>query len=202
MGHIRDSEGRAGDEAPGWALIDAALESVYGDAVPLHIAPELPSYLRGEEHLDGISVYARDAPVPHWHLITYGLSDLCEDGSGFELTLRAIRRADSVHPPAWSVMLLQQLAVYVRATGAAFGPGQTLKPAELTLGDRPTLLTALAFTVDSELGVRGELLFLQVAALTDSEYSAALDGKVSAVLDLIESKVPLHVIDPARSSFV
>src|SRR4051812_41142675 len=158
MGHIRDGD----DSAAGWALIDAALESVYGDAVPLHIAPELPSYLGGDEPLDGISVFARDAPVRHWHLITYGLSDLDEDGGGFEFTLRAARPPDAVQPPAWSVMLLQQLAIYVRATGSAFQPGQTLKPAELTLGDRPTRLTALAFTVDAELGVHGDLLFLQI----------------------------------------
>lgn len=189
-------------DAPGWALIDAALESVYGDAVPLHVAPELPSYLGGDEPLDGISIFARDAPVPHWHLITYGMSDLYDRGDGFEFTLRAIRRPDAVQPPAWSVMLLQQLAIYVRATGTAFEPGQTLRPAELTLGDHPTELTALVFTVDPELGVRDDLLFLQVAALTDAEYAAAQRGSGSAVLDLIEPKVPLHVIDPGRSTLL
>jgi hypothetical protein len=187
-------------KGPGWAAIDAALEELYGGAVPLHVAPELPSYLGGDEPLDGISIYAREAPVPHWHLITYGLSDLADDA--FEFTLRAIRRPDAVQPPAWSVMLLQQLAIYVRATGAAFEPGQTLKPAELTLGDHPTQLTALVFTVDGELGVREDLMFLQIAAVTDAEYAAAKRGNASAVLDMIEAKVPLHVIDPARGSFV
>jgi Suppressor of fused protein (SUFU) len=184
----------------GWAAIDAALEELYGGAVPLHVAPELPSYLGGEEPLDGISIYARDAPVPHWHLITYGMSD--GDGDGFEFTLRAVRRPDAVQPPAWAVMLLQQLAIYVRATGAAFEPGQTLKPAELTLGDHPTQLTALVFTVDGELGVRENLMFLQIAAVTEAEYGAARRGNGSAVLELIEPKVPLHVIDPARGSYI
>ena len=201
MGHTRGGDAPSG-EASGWALIDAALESVYGDAVPLHIAPELPSYLGGAEPLDGISIYARETPVPHWHLITYGMSDLYEDGTGFEFTLRAIRRPDAVQPPAWAVMLVQQLAVYVRATGTAFQPGQTLRPAELTLGDRPTQLTAIAFTVDAELGVHGDLLFLQIAALTDAEYAAARDGNGAAVLDMLEPKIPLHVIDPARGSLI
>lgn len=181
----------------GWAAIDAALEELYGGAVPLHVAPELPSYLGGDEPLDGISIFAREAPVPHWHLITYGLSD-----EGFEFTMRAIRRPDAVQPPAWSVMLMQQLAVYVRATGAAFEPGQTLKPAELTLGDHPTKLTSLVFTVDGELGVREDLMFLQIAALTDEEYEAARRGNASAVLDMIEAKAPLHVIDPARGTLL
>jgi hypothetical protein len=192
----------AGSDAPGWAAIDAALEELYGDAVPLHVAPELPSYLGGREALDGISIYARETPVPHWHLISYGMSDLYESGEGYEFTLRAIRRPDAVQPPAWAVMLLQQLATYVHATGVVFAPGQTLRPAELTLGERPTRLTALIFTVDGELGVRGDLLFLQIAAVTDAEYEAARNGNGTAVLDAIEAKVPLHVIDPARRSYL
>jgi Suppressor of fused protein (SUFU) len=197
-----DTGNGAGGAAPGWDLIDEALESVYGDAVPLHVAPDLPAYLGGDEPLDGISIYAREAPVPHWHLITYGMSDLYAKGDGFELTLRALRRPDASQPPAWAVMLLQQLAIYVRATGTVFEPGQTLKPAELTLGDQPTRLTALVFTVDPELGVRGDLMFLQIAALTDAEYEAARHGNGSAVLDMIEPTVPLHVIDPARTSLL
>jgi hypothetical protein len=50
--------------------------------------------------------------------------------------------------------------------------------------------------------MRENLLFLQIAAVTDAEYAAAREGGASAVLGLIEPKVPLHVIDPARGSFV
>jgi hypothetical protein len=32
--------------------------------------------LGGQDPLDGISVYWADAPVPHWHYITYGFSEL------------------------------------------------------------------------------------------------------------------------------
>lgn len=199
-GHDDGDRDSGAGTAPGWDRIDEALESVYGDVVPLHVAPELPSYLGGDEPLDGISIFAREAPVPHWHLITYGMSDLYEKGDGFEFTLRAARKPDALQPPAWAVMLLQQLAIYVRATGTVFEPGQTLKPAELTLGDNPTKLTALVFTVDPELGMRGDLIFLQIAAITDAEYEAAKHGNGSAVLDMIEAKVPLHVIDPARGS--
>ena len=36
-----------------------------------------PRYtLGGQDPLDGISVYWADAPVPHWHYITYGFSEL------------------------------------------------------------------------------------------------------------------------------
>jgi len=200
------------ESAPGWSAIDAALERLYGDAVPLHVAPELPSYLGGAEALDGISIYARDEPVPHWHLISYGMSELYEkhtdnpvdSGWGFEFTLRAVRRSDASGPPAWAVMLIQQLSAYVLATGEWFAPGQTMRPGGLTLGDRPSRLTTIGFTVDSELGTIptpfGGLAFLQIVALTDAEYAAIDDGNAQAVLDAIGEKVPLHVIDPARPS--
>jgi hypothetical protein len=202
------------DAAPGWAAIDAALERLYGDAVPLHVAPEIPSYLGGQDPLDGISIYARDTPVPHWHLISYGMTELYEktsdnkeeSGWGFEFTLRAIRRPDALQPPAWAVMLVQQLATYVYGTGRWFEPGHTMRPGGLTLGDQPTELHALAFTVDSELGVIatpfGRVTFLQIAALTEAEYEAAREGNGQAVLDALAEKVPLHVIDPARGTLL
>jgi Suppressor of fused protein (SUFU) len=202
-----------GDEpAPGWSAIDAALERLYGDAVPLHVAPELPSYLGGAEPLDGISIYAREEPIPHWHLISYGMSELYEkltdnpvaSGWGFEFTLRAVRHPDADGPPAWAVLLMMQLSAYVQATGEWFMPGETMRPGGLTLGDRGTRLTALAFTVDGELGMIptpfGGVTFLQIVALTEAEYAAAQDEGAQAVLDAIAEKVPLHVIDPARPS--
>ncbi|MDI9654077.1 suppressor of fused domain protein, partial [Burkholderia cenocepacia] len=63
--------------------------------------------LGGPDPLDGISVWRRAAPVPHWHFVTYGLSELyakesddpAVSGFGFELTMRVAdhRRLD---PPA------------------------------------------------------------------------------------------------------
>jgi hypothetical protein len=53
-------------EAGGWAVIDAALGRVYGDARPVHMgygaAPPLGS------DLQGCSAYAADG---HWHFVTY-----------------------------------------------------------------------------------------------------------------------------------
>ncbi|WP_034592048.1 suppressor of fused domain protein [Hamadaea tsunoensis] len=191
----------------GWDAIDAALDALYGDAVPLHVAPELPSYLGGTETLDGISIFVRDEPVPHWHLVSYGMSDLYGAGTGrnFEFTLRAVRRPDAVEPPAWAVLLVQQLSAYVVGTGQRFEPGQTLRPGVLTLGPGPTELSTLAFVEDAELatveGPAGPLTFIQIVALTAGEYAAA-DGDASAVLDRLAKEIPLHVIDPARGSLL
>lgn len=87
---------------------------------------------------------------PHWHYVTFGLSDLHGDGRvhvsenienpeqrsgmGFELTFRLIKRS-SVNgenkqqddlPPIWPANLLQQLARYVFQTGNRLCAGKSL----------------------------------------------------------------------------
>ncbi|MFV2172583.1 suppressor of fused domain protein [Actinomadura sp. LOL_016] len=55
--------------------------------------------LGGPDPLDGISVYPRADPVPHWHFVSYGMSELYEktssnadeSGWGFEFTFRLVR---------------------------------------------------------------------------------------------------------------
>ena len=90
-------------EAIGW---DNALYKIYKGAEPKHMAPIIPFILGGDNPLDGISAYKRMDPVPHWHYITYGFSELYEkesddrerSGFGFELTLKV--RSDKDEPPA------------------------------------------------------------------------------------------------------
>jgi hypothetical protein len=129
-----------------------------------------------------------------------------ESGWGFEFTLRAIRRPDALRPPAWAVLLIQQLSAYVAGTGRWFEPGHTIKPGGLTLGDAPTALQALAFMVDPELGTIGtpfgKVTFLQIVALTGEEYAAAHGGNAGSIIEVLGEKIPLHVIDPARGSLL
>lgn len=98
--------------------------------------------LGGQDPLDYISMYKNDGDVelnvpPHWHYVTFGLSDLHGDGRvhvtenienpeqrsgmGFELTFRLLQQpsADSNDdlPPIWPASLLQQLARYVFQSG-------------------------------------------------------------------------------------
>ena len=63
-------------EAPGWDAIDAALREVYGDREPLHYGTDIKYELGGPDPLDGISAYRVEQPSPHWHFVTYGLSEL------------------------------------------------------------------------------------------------------------------------------
>ncbi|PRX97881.1 suppressor of fused domain protein [Allonocardiopsis opalescens] len=205
--------------APGWDALGAALSELYGGAEPLgDFAPEVPYMLGGKEPLDAVRVYATSDPVPHWHLVGFGLSELYEktgsdpelSGFGIEFSIRVARGPDESAPPGWPVILLQQLAKYVFAE-RPFAPGHTIHVARGTFGQgpgqegpAPTLLAALAFDIDPELGVvdtpNGAVAFLQVAALTEAEYAAARGGKALEVLARVAEQVPLHVVDRERAS--
>lgn len=67
---------------------------------------------------------------PHWHYISFGLSDLHGDGRvhdpsgpenpsgfGFELTFRLKREPEDTSPPTWPATLMQSLAKYVFQSG-------------------------------------------------------------------------------------
>lgn len=177
-----------------------------------------PPIAGGSVAVDAIRVYPGDGPRPYWHLVSFGMSELYAkvtddpgaSGWGFEFSLRVARRPAEAGPPPWSVVLLQQLARYVVAE-RPFAPGHTIHVARGTFDDwssrdtgTPTELAALAFAVDPQLGVRdtphGRVTFLQVVALTETEYAAARGGNAAAVLERVERHVPLHVVDRDRSS--
>ena len=117
----------------GWDAINAALAKVYGQGEPpYHYGTVLPAALGGKDPLQGISVYQRDAPVPHWHYITYGFSELYDkesedpevSGFGFEMTFRLALYEEE--PPRWALNLLQNLARYVFRSGNPFDAGHYL----------------------------------------------------------------------------
>ncbi|WP_436788051.1 suppressor of fused domain protein [Yinghuangia sp. YIM S10712] len=204
------------EQAPGWEAIDAALERVYGPGEPFgHLATEVPYALGGPDPLDGISVYRRDHPAPHWHFVGYGMSELYEketddpeiSGFGFEFSLRVARRDDNDEVPMWAAVMLQRLASYV-VDNRPFAPGHTIHVAPGTFGvDTETELAALAFAVDPDLGIidtaHGQVAFLQVAALTEDEYAAAKGGHTRAVLEAIASRTnSLHLVDTARTTLI
>src|SRR5205085_6424241 len=71
-----DLAGGIVSDAPGREAIDAACADLYDDQEPLHWAPALPHRLGGKDPLDAISAYRAEQEFPHWHLISYGLSEL------------------------------------------------------------------------------------------------------------------------------
>ncbi|WP_436772730.1 suppressor of fused domain protein [Yinghuangia sp. YIM S09857] len=207
------------DEAPGWAAIEAALERVYGDVEPYgHLGTQVPYALGGPDPLDGISLYRRKEPVPHWHLVGFGMSELYGkdsdepevSGYGFEFSVRVADHGDDDSDdgvPMWAAVLLQVLARYV-VGNRPFAPGHTIHVAPGTFGaDTATELAALAFAVDPDLGVidtpHGSVTFLEVTALTEDEYAAARGGNTAAVLDRISARTTRPtVIDRTRGSLL
>lgn len=89
----------------------------------------------GPDPLDYISMYSNvgdpsQGIPPHWHYVSFGLSDLHGDGRvhdftgpgspsgfGFELTFRLRKEEGDTAPPTWPAAVMQGLARYVIQSG-------------------------------------------------------------------------------------
>ncbi len=200
-------------EAPGWDAIDAALAALYGDLKPFHSAAVPHWRAGGSQPLDGISAYRNDEP-PHWHFVTYGLTELYEkesdeaevSGWGFELTLRLARAASESKPPSWPMNFLQNLARYVFQTGNPFGPGHQMNLNGPIALDHETQIEAVTFAADPTLPAivtpNGRVQFLQVVGLTGDEKQAMEDWSTDGWLELVRGRDPLLVTDLDRASLL
>ncbi|MCA8274989.1 suppressor of fused domain protein [Burkholderia sp. AU30280] len=210
-----DPQDRATDDsAPGWDAIDGALARVYPGQAPKHYATLLKWRLGGRDPLDGISVWRRAEPVPHWHFVTYGLSELyakeSEDpavsGFGFELTMRVARGGADEAPPNWVFSFLQNLARYVFQSGNAFDDGHWMTANGPIALDTGTQLCSMGFAFDPELPAidtpHGSLAFLQIVGLTLDEERAAKRWRTRALLDTLLPHMPLWVTDLGRASLL
>lgn len=208
----RDAGGEQ-TESPGWDAINGALSGIYPDVEPFHYGTMIAYRLGGPDPLDGVSVYKREEPVPHWHYVTYGFTELHEkeskttqvSGFGFELTLRLAREGED-QPPVWAINFLQNLARYVFSSGHGFQPGHHLDANGPIEADRETPITAVAFVEDPELGpVRspfGEFRFVQVIGITADELDLIKVWNVRSFLELARTRLPLYVTDMTRASLL
>ncbi len=200
------------DDAPGWHAIDAALARLYpGQDNPPHYAPPLSPLFSSDGLIWGISAYRADGP-PHWHLVTYGFSELyakesddpAVSGWGFELTMRLPRGADDEQPPAYAVNFLFNLGRYVRRSGNPLGSGHAMDlNGPICIGS-DTALRAVAFTTDPQLGEidtpNGSVEFVQAVGVTLDEYDACGDWHTARVLEVLRESNPLLLTDLARRS--
>lgn len=189
------------DEAPGWDAIVAVMEGLHGVQVPLHFAD--PTTLPGDDSIQGLSAY--DAG-DHWHLVTFGLSELWEkesdhptlSGYGLEYTMR-VRRTGEDQDLAWAVNLLSKL-VDVAFDGRRFPAGHTLDPGGPITGDPSSRLRALAFVEDPQVTPFttpfGSLAFVQLVGLTSEEFDAYKADR--STLDSMRASNPLLITDPTR----
>lgn len=197
------------DSAPGWDAISDACERLYPGQEPRHFGTLIKSWMGGPDPLDGISAYKRIDPRPHWHFVTYGLSDLYENshdgahsGWGLELSLRLACAADSTEPPGWVLNFLQNLARYVNDSGNVFCDGDWMSANGPIALDRDTALCSMGFALDPELGSidtpHGSVAFLQVVGLTAAEEAAARRWNTRKLLDTLMPAMPLWITDLSR----
>jgi len=198
----------------GWSAVESALEQVYGDQTPKHWGSAGEWRFGGDVPLRGISAYWNgEAPLPHWHFVTFGLTELFgkmsadaeRSGYGFELTLR-VAAEEGEAPPPWAIGLLQNLAGYILETGHPFSEGHAFNLQGPLTDSPPTALTGLVFTADPQLPAitspNGRLSFLQAVALTEDERGAAKAWNTRGILELLAEGNPLWVTELSRESLL
>lgn len=200
------------ENTTGWDAIEEAVTKLYGEQKPKHYINSLPYFLGGQDPLAGLSAYKAEKPLPHWHIVTFGFSELYEkeskdlnySGYGFELTFRVVRGKDEEEPPAWAINLLQNMARYVFNSGNIFSAGDFFDAnGPICLG-ADTKLTALAFIPDPELDAlhtpNGFVEFLQVVGITEDELEAMKIWSTEGLLEAAEGELPGYVTDLSRNS--
>jgi len=199
---------------PGYAVIESALDRVYGEDACTVLHRPLTKGLGGPDVIDDFYVYKVDDPVPHWHFVTAGLTELDEkasndphlSGFGFEFSLRVRRDAEEEHPPNWAANFLENIAKYVFDTGNPFGDGHTMNlNSPIALGT-DTEIRAMAMRVDPVLGKvdspNGSFTFLQVVGLTLDELQAMKAWTTHGMLSELSAVDPLLIVNLDRKSIL
>lgn len=192
--------------APGWDAIDVALAGLYPGVVPIHLAPFPGAHMPGGG-VHGISAYRTD---DHWHLVTYGLSELYEkvsrqpeiSGWGYELTIRVARTAGNAEAPQWAFNLLERLARVTQAERHRYKVGDRIELDGPLDGEPSTRIRALTVVIDPQLGTidtpNGAVQFRQLVGITGYELDFLRSGSTELVLQYLADGNPLLITDVRR----
>ncbi|XP_057667746.1 suppressor of fused homolog [Diorhabda carinulata] len=201
---------------------------IYPDQVnPLQVTALLKFWLGGPDPLDYISMYANpgiphENIPPHWHYISFGLSDLHGDGRvhdvsgpdsisgfGFELTFRLKREPTETAPPTWPATLMQSLAKYVFQSGNALCAGDHVSW-HCALDNSESRIQHMLMTTDLQLKTVhtpfGAVSFIQIVGICAEELKAAQQWNGAGILDMI-SRIPVtggpwHITDMRRGESI
>ena len=136
-----------------------------------------------------VVVFRATRPVPHWHYVTYGLSELDGkrstdprlSGFGVEYTLRLVD--DSPAPPEWPINLLRFLAAQTWATRAPYDPTHSARLPGPMLESVSSGVEGFAGFEDVDLKPldtpSGRVTFVNIIPLMKGEY--ALIGSWNAL---------------------
>ncbi|MDR2879729.1 MAG: suppressor of fused domain protein, partial [Fusobacteriales bacterium] len=195
-------------EPLGWDFIDRIFKKIYKNTEPLHYGNISPF---GEKKLKGISVYDVKGENPHWHFVTYGLSELYEkesdnlekSGYGIELTFRLVKEERETEVPNWAINFLNNLANYIFKTGNVFNEGHYLNTNGSIAVNSNTNLKAVVFFKDAGLNKvyespNGSLKFLQITGITHDELEAVIAWNTEKVTGLLG--LPLNITYLNRDS--
>src|SRR5437667_11185190 len=188
---------RTGDEGSGWAAIDAALQKLYPGVEPNHRAPTPGVHFGGG--VQGISAYRTP---DHWHLVTYGLTELWakEPGSdpdvsgwGYEMTFRLAASRDEQRAPEWPFNLLVTLAKDTQNNRKPFWVGDRIDFGGPIDGGT-SRLTALAVAIDPELPLlhtpNGQVVFLQFVGITAEQLAEMKQISTASALEKLQKTSP------------
>ncbi|XP_038070508.1 suppressor of fused homolog [Patiria miniata] len=205
-----------GDNADNVAMVPVGLEAVYSacrnlyphQPNPLQVTAVVKFWLGGPDPLDYISMYSnpglpeRGIP-PHWHYISFGLSDLYGDGRvheftgpeapsgfGFELTFRLKREPTETAPPTWPAQLMQGLAKYVFQSDNTLCAGDHVSW-HSPLDNSESRVQHMLMSEDAQLQPiatpLGTVSFVQVVGVCSEELQAAQRWNGPSVLELLKT---------------
>ncbi|CAI9717818.1 suppressor of fused homolog [Octopus vulgaris] len=195
---------------PGFESIYAACRRTYpNQSNPLQVTALTKYWLGGPDPLDYISMYAnsgdpnRNIP-PHWHYISFGLSDLHGDGRvherstnndgpsgfGFELTFRLRREPGETNPPTWPAALMQSLGRYVFQSENILCSGDHVSW-HAPLDGSESRVQHMLMTEDVQLQPIltpfGVVSFIQIVGVCSEELKAAQHWNGPGVIELLRS---------------
>ncbi|XP_052869915.1 suppressor of fused homolog [Anopheles cruzii] len=197
-------------------LIEQCLKIYPDQTNPLQVTTVLKYWLGGQDPLDYISMYHNPGDPkqhipPHWHYVSFGLSDLHGDGRvhlsdtsggleprsgmGFELTFRLLKSPNAPpdeRPPTWPANLLQSLAKYVFQSGNRLCAGDNVpwrRPLDNSRANGTFAIQQMLIAEDPQLPRTetpfGWVDFLQIVGVTVEELEQASRWNGKGVLNLL-----------------
>ncbi|XP_067126583.1 suppressor of fused homolog isoform X2 [Centruroides vittatus] len=194
---------------PGLEWLYTACRNIYPQQPnPLQVTAVVKYWLGGPDPLDYISMYANpgipDKGIkPHWHYISFGLSDLYGDGRvhdvsgadtpsgfGFELTFRLQREPKETAPPTWPAAIMQALAKYVFQSENTLCAGDHVSW-HCSLDNSESRIQHMLMTEDPQLGTVmtpfGLVTFVQIVGVCSEELQAAQGWNGPGIIEVMKS---------------
>ncbi|XP_072178025.1 suppressor of fused homolog [Diadema setosum] len=194
----------------GLEAVYAACRRLYPDQPnPLQVTAVVKYWLTGPDPLDFISMYSNPGEPghgipPHWHYISFGLSDLFGDGRvheipsgpngpsgfGFELTFRLKKEPTETAPPTWPAELMQGLARYVFQSGNTLCNGDHVSW-HSPLDNSESRIQHMLMADDRQLMAintpHGIVNFIQIVGVCTEELQASQRWNGPGMLELLKS---------------